>query len=90
MSPLPIPGEESYGTSSNHVREKDGMWAAMAWLQILASKNTDPTKPLVGVRDLCLDRIALAAVFLRLYLVGMELEVQGALQGVRTPLLLAI
>ncbi|CAE7235494.1 PGM1 [Symbiodinium sp. CCMP2592] len=48
-----ICGEESYGTSSNHVREKDGMWAAMAWLQILASKNTDPTKPLVGVRDLC-------------------------------------
>lgn len=33
------------------VREKDGMWAVLAWLQILASKNTDPQAPLVGVED---------------------------------------
>nr|CAB3264815.1 phosphoglucomutase-1 [Phallusia mammillata] len=29
-------GEESFGTGSNHIREKDGMWAALAWLSILA------------------------------------------------------
>jgi len=33
-------GEESFGTGSDHVREKDGIWAALAWLQILASKGT--------------------------------------------------
>ncbi|MEO8669691.1 MAG: alpha-D-glucose phosphate-specific phosphoglucomutase [Tahibacter sp.] len=30
-------GEESFGTSSSHVREKDGVWAALAWLNILAA-----------------------------------------------------
>jgi len=30
----------SFGTGSDHVREKDGIWAALAWLQILASKDT--------------------------------------------------
>ncbi|MGB0956240.1 MAG: alpha-D-glucose phosphate-specific phosphoglucomutase, partial [Panacagrimonas sp.] len=29
-------GEESFGTSSDHVREKDGLWAVLAWLNILA------------------------------------------------------
>ena len=29
-------GEESFGTSSNHVREKDGVWAVLAWLNVLA------------------------------------------------------
>jgi phosphoglucomutase len=29
-------GEESFGTGSNHVREKDGLWAVLAWLNILA------------------------------------------------------
>jgi len=48
-----ICGEESFGTGGDHVREKDGMWAVMAWLQILASKNTDPSKPLFGVEDIC-------------------------------------
>ena len=32
-------GEESFGTGSDHVREKDGVWAALAWLQILATKK---------------------------------------------------
>ena len=32
-------GEESFGTSSDHVREKDGLWAVLAWLSILAAKN---------------------------------------------------
>lgn len=29
-------GEESYGTGSNHVREKDGLWAVLFWLNLLA------------------------------------------------------
>ncbi|RQR24500.1 alpha-D-glucose phosphate-specific phosphoglucomutase [Burkholderia sp. Bp9143] len=29
-------GEESYGTGSNHIREKDGVWAVLFWLNILA------------------------------------------------------
>ena len=29
-------GEESFGTSSNHVREKDGLWAVLFWLDLLA------------------------------------------------------
>lgn len=32
-------GEESFGTSSDHVREKDGLWAVLFWLNILASKR---------------------------------------------------
>lgn len=36
-----ICGEESFGTGSNHVREKDGMWAVLAWLSILAHYNQD-------------------------------------------------
>jgi phosphoglucomutase len=32
-----ICGEESFGTGSNHVREKDGLWAVLAWLSILAA-----------------------------------------------------
>ncbi len=31
-----ICGEESFGTGSNHVREKDGLWAVLCWLSILA------------------------------------------------------
>ena len=30
-------GEESYGTGSDHVREKDGLWAVLYWLNILAA-----------------------------------------------------
>ena len=30
-------GEESFGTGSNHIREKDGVWAVLMWLNILAS-----------------------------------------------------
>jgi len=45
-----ICGEESFGTGSNHVREKDGMWAVLAWLSILASKQTEGA-PLVSVED---------------------------------------
>ena len=47
-----ICGEESFGTGSDHVREKDGVWAVLAWLSILASVNTDASKPLVTVEDI--------------------------------------
>ncbi len=29
-------GEESFGTGSNHIREKDGLWAVLFWLNIMA------------------------------------------------------
>eukprot|EP00928_Gymnodinium_smaydae_P026151 TRINITY_DN2061_c0_g1_i4.p1 TRINITY_DN2061_c0_g1~~TRINITY_DN2061_c0_g1_i4.p1 ORF type:complete len:611 (-),score=170.36 TRINITY_DN2061_c0_g1_i4:162-1994(-) len=45
-----ICGEESFGTGADHVREKDGMWAVLAWLQILAKKTTEAGK-LVSVED---------------------------------------
>lgn len=32
-------GEESFGTSSTHVREKDGLWAVLAWLNIVADSG---------------------------------------------------
>ena len=34
-----ICGEESAGTGSNHVREKDGLWAVLMWLNILAARK---------------------------------------------------
>ena len=34
-----ICGEESAGTGSNHVREKDGLWAVLLWLNILAARR---------------------------------------------------
>jgi phosphoglucomutase len=34
---LSICGEESFGTGSNHIREKDGIWAVIAWLNIIAA-----------------------------------------------------
>jgi phosphoglucomutase len=38
-------GEESAGTGSNHVREKDGLWAVLLWLDILAARR----EPVVGI-----------------------------------------
>jgi len=32
-------GEESFGTGSDHVREKDGLWAVLFWLDILAARQ---------------------------------------------------
>jgi phosphoglucomutase len=34
---LTLCGEESFGTSSDHTREKDGLWAVLAWLNVLAA-----------------------------------------------------
>ncbi|HEX2571658.1 MAG TPA: alpha-D-glucose phosphate-specific phosphoglucomutase [Polyangia bacterium] len=42
-----ICGEESFGTGSNHIREKDGVWAVLAWLSILA-KTGKPVTEVVG------------------------------------------
>jgi phosphoglucomutase len=44
-------GEESAGTGSNHVREKDGLWAVLLWLNILAVRK-------VSVADLLADHWA--------------------------------
>ncbi|XP_005999459.1 phosphoglucomutase-like protein 5 [Latimeria chalumnae] len=32
-------GEESFGTGSDHIREKDGLWAVLAWLSIIAARK---------------------------------------------------
>ena len=32
-------GEESFGTGSDHVREKDGLWAVLMWLNVLAARG---------------------------------------------------
>ncbi len=32
-------GEESFGTGSDHVREKDGLWAVLAWLNVIAGRG---------------------------------------------------
>jgi len=37
-------GEESFGTGSNHVREKDGLWAVLFWLNILAARKQSVEK----------------------------------------------
>ena len=47
-------GEESFGTGSDHIREKDGLWAMLAWVSILMDANKDVAegKPLVSVKDI--------------------------------------
>jgi phosphoglucomutase len=39
-------GEESFGTGSDHVREKDGLWAVLFWLNIIAERN-QPARTIV-------------------------------------------
>ncbi|KAJ8939351.1 hypothetical protein NQ318_005712 [Aromia moschata] len=36
---LSLCGEESFGTGSDHLREKDGIWAVLAWLSVIEHKN---------------------------------------------------
>jgi phosphoglucomutase len=64
---LSICGEESFGTGSDHIREKDGVWAVVgeqtfviispkikyhtAWLNIIAAANKD-SKSLIGIREI--------------------------------------
>lgn len=49
---ISICGEESFGTGSDHIREKDGLWAVLCWLSILAYRNQDVSKPLVSVQQI--------------------------------------
>lgn len=41
---ITICGEESFGTGSDHVREKDGLWAVLFWLNLLAVKRMSVRK----------------------------------------------
>lgn len=41
-------GEESFGTGSAHIREKDGLWAVLFWLQILASRRCSVAEIMAG------------------------------------------
>ncbi|MGB7334837.1 MAG: alpha-D-glucose phosphate-specific phosphoglucomutase [Salaquimonas sp.] len=43
-----ICGEESAGTGSDHVREKDGLWAVLLWLNILAEREQSVAAILAG------------------------------------------
>lgn len=46
-------GEESFGTGSFHIREKDGLWAVLCWLSILAHANEGNTSgKLVSIQDI--------------------------------------
>jgi len=52
---LSICGEESFGTGSDHIREKDGPWAVLAWLSILAHRNK-------GIPDGSPDKVTVAQI----------------------------
>ncbi|KAJ5212077.1 uncharacterized protein N7498_003723 [Penicillium cinerascens] len=47
---ISICGEESFGTGSNHIREKDGVWAIVAWLNVIAgvAKQTPNETPSIA------------------------------------------
>lgn len=47
-------GEESFGTGSDHIREKDGLWAVLAWMSILSKANekTPVGQPLVSIKEI--------------------------------------
>lgn len=45
---LSLCGEESFGTGSDHIREKDGVWACLAWLNVIAGLGK-------SVEDILLD-----------------------------------
>ncbi len=50
---MSICGEESFGTGSNHIREKDGIWAVVAWLNIIAGvaeQKPDQTPSIASIQ----------------------------------------
>lgn len=50
---MSICGEESFGTGSNHIREKDGIWAVVAWLNIIAAvaeQKPDKTPSIASIQ----------------------------------------
>ncbi|KAL3650462.1 hypothetical protein CASFOL_006865 [Castilleja foliolosa] len=57
---LSICGEESFGTGSDHIREKDGIWAVLAWLSIIAYRNKDkkPGEKLISLSDVVMEHWA--------------------------------
>ncbi|GES85783.1 phosphoglucomutase [Rhizophagus clarus] len=50
---LSICGEESFGTGSDHIREKDGIWAIVAWLNIIAVVNENELGS--GIKEILLE-----------------------------------
>ncbi|EZG55515.1 cytoplasmic phosphoglucomutase [Gregarina niphandrodes] len=46
-----ICGEESFGTGSDHIREKDGLWAVLCWMSILAFRAKQDGK-LISVQQI--------------------------------------
>ena len=51
---MSICGEESFGTGSNHIREKDGVWAIVAWLNIIAGvakSNPSQTPSIASIQN---------------------------------------
>jgi phosphoglucomutase len=51
---ISICGEESFGTGSNHIREKDGLWAIVAWLNIIAGvakEKPDQTPSIASIQN---------------------------------------
>lgn len=51
---MSICGEESFGTGSNHIREKDGVWAIVAWLNIIAgvaAQKPNETPSIASIQD---------------------------------------
>jgi phosphoglucomutase len=48
-------GEESFGTGSDHIREKDGLWAVLAWMSILKRANEGRDGPLVSVKEIVMN-----------------------------------
>jgi len=53
-------GEESFGTGSDHIREKDGLWAVLAWMSILmkANENVPEGDPFIGVKEIVVNHWA--------------------------------
>lgn len=49
---LSICGEESFGTGSDHIREKDGLWAVIAWLNVLASYSEENPSSVVSIANI--------------------------------------
>jgi phosphoglucomutase len=49
---MSVCGEESFGTGSDHIREKDGVWAVLAWLSIIEFHNRGNGGKLVSVEDI--------------------------------------
>ncbi|EHA58348.1 phosphoglucomutase [Pyricularia oryzae 70-15] len=52
---LSICGEESFGTGSNHIREKDGLWAIVAWLNIIAGLGVEHPDVTPSIKQIQLD-----------------------------------